>query len=127
MPGEEPLEQAGLRFQISIYEEALREDADDTEALAFLAHAYTLVGRVQDGLATDRRLVELLPDDPRVRYNLACSCALAGLADEAFDVLEQACGLGFDDVNLLRKDKDLDPLRDDARFKAIEARLAADE
>ena len=74
----EGLELAGVRFQIGIFEEALVQDPDDTEALRFLAHAYNLVGRPEDGLEADRRLVELAPDDPRARYNLACACALAG-------------------------------------------------
>jgi Flp pilus assembly protein TadD len=99
-------------------------DPDDTDALRYLAHAYTVVGRPSDGLAADRRLVDLLPRDPRVRYNLACSCALAGQSDEALDVLAKAIELGFDDLTLLRKDTDLDPLREDPRYREIEARLA---
>jgi Flp pilus assembly protein TadD len=114
------LELAGIRFQIGIFEEALATDPEDTEALRYLAHAYTLVGRPSDGLSADRRLVELLPRDPRVRYNLACSCALAGLTDEALRVLREAYELGFSDLNLLRKDRDLDALRSDDRFLEIE-------
>jgi len=118
-----PLELAGLRFQISIFEEALGAKPDDTEALRFLSHAYAGVGRLEDGLAADRRLVELLPEDARVRYNLACSCALTRRMDEAIHELEKACDLGFDDINLMRKDRDLDPLREDSRYQAIETAL----
>jgi Flp pilus assembly protein TadD len=117
------IELAGIRFQIGIFEEALVANRGDTDALRFLAHAYTVVGRLADGLAADRRLVELLPRDPRVRYNLACSCALNGQPEEALAALAEACGLGFDDLTLLRKDKDLDSLREDPRFAAIEKRL----
>ncbi len=119
-----PLQLAGLRFQISILEEALRANPNDTETLRVLAHAYTGVGRLEDGLASDRRLVELLPADPRVRYNLACSCALTGRIDEALRVLGEACALGFDDLALLRRDHDLDGLRDDPRYEEIERALA---
>ena len=123
--GEAPtgLDLATLAFQIGICEEVLRLTPDDTEALRFLSHAYFAVGRQQDGLLADRRLVHLLPRDPRVRYNLACSCALLGRPDEAIERLREACGLGFDDLNLLRRDKDLDTLRDDPRFKEIEEGL----
>ena len=118
------LELAGIRFQISIFEEALASDPTDTEALRFLAHAYTAVGRDSDGLEADRQLVGLLPTDSRVRYNLACSCALAGRNDEAVAMLQEACALGFSDITLLRKDKDLDTLRDDPRYIEIEEELA---
>ncbi|MCK6461779.1 MAG: hypothetical protein L6Q95_18015 [Planctomycetes bacterium] len=118
------LDLAGLRFQIGICEEILRHAPADTEALRFLAHAYFSVGRKEEGLATDRRLAELLPRDARVRYNLACSCALLGGKEEAFQRLREACELGFDDLNLLRRDRDLDSLRDDARFREIERLLA---
>jgi len=120
--GEEPtgLDLAGLGFQIGICEEVLRNAPADTEALRFLSHAYFAVGRKEEGLATDRRLAELLPRDPRVHYNLACSCALMGLLDEAVDRLRKASELGFDDLNLLRRDRDLDPIRADPRFHEIE-------
>jgi len=119
-----PLELAGLRFQISILEEALRENPEDTETLRFLAHACVGVGRLEDGLAADRKLVELLPTDPRVRYNLACSCALTERVEEALQVLEVACALGFDDLALLRRDGDLDGVRGNPRYQEIERQLA---
>ena len=118
------LERASLRFQVGLAEEAVAVDPEDTEALRYLAHAYTLLGRMEEGLRADRRLVDLLPGDPRVRYNLACSCALGGLLDEAIRRMEEAIDLGFADLKLLRGDSDLDALRVDARYLAIEERLA---
>ena len=117
------LELAGIRFQIGIFEEALEVDPGDTDALRYLAHAYTIVDRQDDGLAADRRLVELLPNDSRVRYNLACSCALTGRSDEALAALEEACSLGFADLTLLLKDNDLDSIRHDPRYIEIERAL----
>jgi tetratricopeptide (TPR) repeat protein len=118
------LELAGLRFQIGIFEEAIARRPDDVDALRFLAHAYSMVGRRDEALATDRRLVELLPKDPRVRYNLACSCVLSGRLEDGLGHLEAACELGFDDLALLRRDDDLDPLRETERFAAIEREIA---
>ncbi|MHC4550521.1 MAG: TPR end-of-group domain-containing protein [Planctomycetota bacterium] len=115
-----PLDTASLRFQIAVLEEVLRQAPNDTEALRFLSHAYSGIGRLEEGLAADRRLVELLPTDPRVRYNLACSCALMQRKEEALAVLRQACELGFDDLALMQKDRDLDSLRDDPRYLEIE-------
>ncbi|MHC4959652.1 MAG: TPR end-of-group domain-containing protein [Planctomycetota bacterium] len=126
MPREEPgaLELAGLRFQIGIFEEALAEDPRDTDALRYLAHAYNLIGRHEDGIGIDKRLVALHPDDPRVRYNLACSFALSDRQAEALETLAQAVELGFEDINLMRKDQDLDGLRSDPRYLLMEADVA---
>jgi tetratricopeptide (TPR) repeat protein len=118
--------EAGLRFQIGMSEVALERDANDTEALRFLAHAYGVAGRNAERLSADERLAALLPHDPRAHYNLACSHALVGHIDDAIAALEQACGLGFADPVLLRRDEELDSLREDPRFQAIE-RLIADE
>ena len=128
MAAEEPsaIELAGLRFQISMYEEALERDPTDVDALRFLAHAYGLVGRGSERLAADEKLTRLTPKDPRVHYNLACSHALLGHADDAIASLKSACGLGFSDAVLLRRDHELDSLREDPRFVAIERLIEAD-
>ena len=122
-PEMDGIERATLRFQIAICEEALQSDEDSIELLLFLAQAYTLAGRYEDGLRADRRLVGLCPQDCDVYYNLACSLALTGAADAAFDALEHALGLGFKDADLLTTDEDLGSLRADPRFEAIARRL----
>ena len=118
---------AGIRFQVAVWEELLARRPDDTEALRFLAHAYTQLGRLDDGLRADRRLSELLPHDPRVRYNLACSLALAGDGEAAIAELHRACELGFDDLNLLRRDQDFESLRDHPEFVAVCRQLEGDD
>jgi len=118
-PAMSGLERAGLRFQVAVAEEALALRPNDAELLRFLAHAYTLVGRLEDGVRADRRLAELLPRDPRVRYNLACSLALTGSREEALAALREARALGFDDLDLLLGDEDLFSLRDEPAFAAL--------
>ncbi len=117
------IELAGIRFQIGVAEEALSSQPDDTDILRYLAHAYTMIGRAEDGLAADQRLVELLPRDARVHYNLACSYALTGNKEEAIETLQAAVELGFEDLELLRNDEDLALLRTESRFKEIESHL----
>jgi Flp pilus assembly protein TadD len=118
------IELAGVRFQIGVAEEALSAEPDDTDILRYLAHAYTLVGRAEEGLVADQRLVDLLPQDARVRYNLGCSYALARNKDKALETLEEALDLGFEDLELLRNDEDLASLRDHPQFIELERRLA---
>lgn len=113
------LQDLGNRFLEGIHEEALRGDPGDIESLAFLAHAYTRSGRIAEGLSLDRRLAGLLPGDPVVRYNLACSLALAGEVEEALETLGEARRLGWSDAGHARGDADLASLRGDPRFEAL--------
>ena len=121
------IELAGIRFQIGAAEEALSAQPDDTDILRYLAHNYILVGRAEDGLLADQRLVELLPKDARVHYNLACSYALTDKKAKALETLQAALDLGFEDLELLRNDEDLATLRAEPEFKEIERRLAEDQ
>ncbi len=53
---------------------------------------------------------------PTTMYNLACSYALRGEGDKAFDWLNQSLDAGFDGRNM-DDDHDLDALHGDARFQ----------
>lgn len=58
-------------------------------------------------------------------YNVACSYSLLNDKENALFWLDRALGGGFDRVDLLKEDSDLDPLRSDARFKDIVQRVAS--
>lgn len=58
-----------------------------------------------------------------VYYNYACSASLAGRADEALDALSEAVAHGWSNVDHLRRDTDLDHIRDLPRFAAIVERM----
>lgn len=120
------LERLGLEFQARFHEIALRHRGEDPELLAELGHALTRLGRFQEGLAVDHRLVRRAPDNPTVHYNLACSLCLCGQRDQALDALERAIELGYDDPEHLLADDDLTALRAEARFLGLVERLRAD-
>jgi Flp pilus assembly protein TadD len=117
------LEHLGREFLAEFLSRATARHPDNVEALAELATTLTALGRLEEGLATDRRLVELRPKNPTVHYNLACSLALLSRRDPALEALERAIQLGFDDQELLRSDEDLASLRADPRFVALVQRL----
>jgi tetratricopeptide (TPR) repeat protein len=52
-------------------------------------------------------------------YNVACGYALAGQKEEALDWLEIAVKSGFSKIDHLRKDPDLDSLRNEKRYKKL--------
>jgi tetratricopeptide (TPR) repeat protein len=113
-----------LDFQIGFFELARARNPDDVEALETLGMAYTQRGLYAQGLEVDRRLAELRPKNPRVHYNLACSYALVGDVDLAIASLERAIELGYDDVEHLERDRDLDPIRHDRRFQELVRKIA---
>jgi tetratricopeptide (TPR) repeat protein len=58
-------------------------------------------------------------------YNIACGFSRLNDNDNALFWLERAFALGFDQVELLKNDSDLDPLRSDPRFDAMVRKLSA--
>jgi Flp pilus assembly protein TadD len=121
--GSSAADQAGYEFMAEFLEVAIRHRPANVEALAELGHVYTRLGRLDEGLEVDRLLVSLVPDNPTVHYNLACSLALSGRSKQALDSLETAIRLGYSDADFLREDSDLTSLRDDPRFVDLVRRL----
>ncbi len=122
----ERLEPLGYEFLAEILTRATERDSSNVTALAELAHVLTRSGRLEEGLAVDYRLVRLVPENPTVHYNLACSLALLERLDAALDALERAVELGYDDPDHLVSDEDLVSLRPQARFAALVRRLGGE-
>lgn len=121
---QERFEHLGLEFLAEFLGRASARHPERLETLAELATTLTRLGRLEEGLAADQRLVRLVPDDPTAHYNLACSLALLGRKETALDALERAFELGYRDGEHLAADEDLDALRAEPRFRALAARLA---
>lgn len=110
------LNESQPEFERRFFENTLARCPNSVDVLRVLGHLYTEMGLYSHGLNVDRRLVRLLPADPTVHYNLACSCSLLHMTDEAFESLRQACQLGYYDFEYMKQDTDLDPVRSDPRF-----------
>jgi tetratricopeptide (TPR) repeat protein len=100
-----------LDVEIGFLEGLARRDPGYADALELLGDDYIKRGRVADGLKVDEQLRSLRPEDPRVRYNLACSLALNGEFERAVAELESALELGFRDFHWLTRDPELAALR----------------
>jgi len=109
----------GEEFTIWFFEGILERNPNYIDCLMYLGNAYTSNGMYEKGLLVDQRLSHLRPKDPLVHYNLACSYALLKNADAAFDALEKAIDLGYNDARHLEKDKDLAQLREDVRYRRL--------
>jgi tetratricopeptide (TPR) repeat protein len=111
------------QFEIEFYEAILRRSPDYTEVVGLLGALYTRVGRISDGLKMDRKLVRLEPDNPTAHYNLACSLALCKKRPAALQSLRKAVSLGYDDVDWMLQDPDLETLKPDPEFKQLLGQL----
>ncbi|MSU42660.1 MAG: hypothetical protein EXS22_01295 [Pedosphaera sp.] len=119
-----PVQRRDLDIEIGFLEGVVRRDTGYVEALQLLGDGYTRRGRFSDGLKVDRRLSTLCPDDPLVCYNLACSYSLMGNFIKAAASLRRAIAHGYRDFKWLRRDPDLEPLRQHALFQKISADLS---
>ena len=117
-------EQRDLDIEIQFLEGVVRRDRRYVEALQLLGDDYTRRGRFKDGLQVDRRLARLCPEDPLVHYNLACSFSLTEEFRKAAHALRKALQSGYREFEHLRRDSDLEPLRQTNLYAAIEQEIA---
>jgi len=110
-------------FEIKFYQELLKQQPNFINVLIPLGDVYTRKGFYQEGLVVDERLTQLLPNDPIVHYNLACSLSLVGRSDEALAKLKKAVVLGYDEFSFMSKDSDLKSVRKLSEFKSFFSKL----
>ena len=111
------------QFEIEFYEAVHRRCPGYVDVVGLLGGLYTKVGRIADGLKMDRKLVRLEPDNPTAHYNLACSLALCKKRPDALKSLRKAVSLGYDDLDWMEQDPDLEILKNDPEFRQLLSQL----
>jgi len=120
------------RIELSRVEKTLAQDPNNGTAMAYGAVSLAALGESERAKDWISRALLIDPDNMNARYNFACSLA-TGLNDP--DAALELLGPYFETaatgrLNHAKADPDLDPLRDDPRFKAMvaaaELRIAAD-
>ncbi|HUR55191.1 MAG TPA: hypothetical protein VMZ71_13740 [Gemmataceae bacterium] len=106
-------------FEMDFYTRILTAVPEYPEVLRAQASNLTAKGRLQDGLAVDKKLVAIRPADPTAHYNLACRYALLKQPDLAIVTLRKAVELGYRDFRYMLEDHDLDSIRKDPRFRKL--------
>ena len=87
-------------------------------------HSEKEYGRAIEGF---KRIAESFPKSETgniAAYNVACGYALLGETNTALDWLEKSIDMGHRDMQLIRKDTDLDSLRGEPRFLKLMERIA---
>jgi len=112
-----------LRKGVEVVERHLELNPDDVRALSLGAGALIQLDQRERALEWAQRASELESSDPGVLYNVACVYALGGMSDRAFACLDRAIENGFGHREWIENDTDLDSLRADPRFTALQQRL----
>ena len=115
----EEKEALSRHFQLDLFRVFLETDPNNIEILLELGNLYTLTGQIQEGLYVDKKLVEIQPKEPIFHYNLACSQSLLGEVNGALDSLQQAIDLGYNNLEYIQEDSDLETIRKDSRFSKL--------
>ena len=112
-------------------DEGLREEArkdgphDAEEAQEMFDNALELHDKDKNYREAIKLFKRIYYNFPKTRvgaisaYNAACGYALSGSKEEAIDWLEYSVKAGYSDFDHLRKDTDLDGLRNEKRYKKL--------
>jgi tetratricopeptide (TPR) repeat protein len=111
--------QPQIEFELDFYAALLDSRPDFVEVLKAHAKNLAQTRRHHEGVQFDRRITRLRPQDALARYNLACSLVLIRQHDEALTELRRAVELGYRDFAFMMKDRDLEGVRRDPRFRAL--------
>jgi Flp pilus assembly protein TadD len=77
------------------------------------------IGNKEEAKLQASKAIDLSPDDPLMLYNAACFYAQMGEKKEAIQSLRDAIAVGYGNYEWLRRDTDLDSLRDEPEFKEL--------
>ncbi len=116
--------QSQIEFDIEFYQRILERNPRFVDVLRCQGELLTHQGHHLRALEIDRQLAVLRPHDCIIRYNLACSLALAGRLNDSLDELAQALEHGYDDFDHLECDRDLDAIRELPAFAELVQRFA---
>lgn len=120
---QEMANESQLKFELRFFANILRRYPDYVDVLRIMSQLLTQVGRYPEALEVDLRLVRQRPQDAVAHYNLACTYARLGKTDSAIRALRRAIELGYRDYSYIKRDRDLDSIRDDPRYRELMRQL----
>ena len=112
-------DQSQLDFDIEFFDSVLSRQPDYLDVLRCQGQLLSRKGLHARALQIDCRLVELVPGDGVAHYNLGCSLALMGYTKEAVDALRKALSRGYNDIDYLESDRDLDSIRNEPEYREL--------
>jgi len=104
---------------IEQYLKALDKDRNLVDALQNLAIIYSMKGKNDVALQYLRKIITIEPNNKNAYYNMSCIYAKQHNTEESIKWLKVAIEKGFDDLLLLKQDKDLESIRSSDYFQSL--------
>jgi serine/threonine protein kinase/Tfp pilus assembly protein PilF len=108
-----------LKTTEAVYSRYISQHPDDSRAHMFFAIDLALLGKKDDAKKEAARAIELNPTDPLMQYNAACFYSNIGEKDLAIDTLKNAMVAGYQDYEWIKRDSDLDSIRNEPAFMVL--------
>jgi adenylate cyclase len=117
------------RIALARAEKILAQDTNNGAAMGYGVAALACLGEAERAMEWINRALLIDPDNMNMRYNFACALVVLKRNEAAIEILGPVFDTAhIDRLNHTKVDPDLDPLREDSRFKsmlaAAEARIA---
>ena len=97
----------------------IKIDPDHENAHFSLGLAYDKLSKNEEAIKSYKHAIRIDPNFKEAHYNLACRYSLLGDVSKALKSLGKAIDLGYNDIEHLESDSDLDGLRDEAGYKKL--------
>jgi tetratricopeptide (TPR) repeat protein len=97
--------------------------ADSAVLRVQIGNGFLEEGKYERAVAEYKRAIAVDPKHDVAWYNLACAYARLKKTDEAVDALKKAFEVGYDDVGWMKKDPDLENLREAPAYRELLERL----
>ncbi|MCJ7458384.1 MAG: protein kinase [candidate division Zixibacteria bacterium] len=108
-----------VRNELEVYPRYIARYPKDPRAHIFYAVALARAGRIEEGKREAAKAIELNPSDPLMLYNTACFYAKIKEKRLALDSLKNSILAGFENYEWIRRDPDLDSIRNEPEYIAL--------
>jgi len=105
-----------LQTALRVYERYLSRHPDDARGHMYFAVDLAQVDRKDEAKKEAAKALELSPDDPLMLYNATCFYSQMGEKKLALESLKNAFTVGYANYDWLKRDTDLEPIRNEPEF-----------
>jgi len=108
-----------LHRALNMYSSYLSKHPDDARAHMYFAVDLVQAGRTEEAKTEANKALELSPGDPLMYYNAGCFYSQLGEKNLAVESIRNAINSGFAEYEWLRRDTDLENIRNEPEFREL--------